>query len=63
MSGMPRKVTVTWMDGQQETYRCARAHVEEDVLWLTQDKYPATDEPVRSIPLANVRIWTVEDPW
>lgn len=53
------KVTITWMDGQQETYWCAKVRVEEGALRLLQDRYPATDEPDRGIPLANVREWTV----
>jgi hypothetical protein len=55
-------VTVTWMDGKQETYRCPRANVVNDVLWLDQDHYPRSDEPARRIPLVNVRIWTVDEP-
>jgi hypothetical protein len=54
-------VVVTWMDGKQEVYRCARTRTEEGILRLIQDTYPASDEPGRSIPLANVRIWTVND--
>lgn len=61
MSGRVRTVVVTWMDGMQETYRCADAHTGTDgVLYLNQDRYPASDEPQRRIPLANVRIWTVD---
>jgi hypothetical protein len=55
------KVTVTWMDGQQEVYRCAKVRSDDGVLRLIQDHYPASDEPSRAIPLANVRIWTVHN--
>jgi hypothetical protein len=54
-------VTVTWLDGQQETYRCKNATVRDGVLWLDYDHYPRSEEPVRRIPLGNVRIWTVEE--
>lgn len=50
-------VVVTWIDGTQETYRCYEAHAKDGVLYLTQRMH--SGEPERSIPLANVRIWTV----
>ena len=56
------KVTVIWLDGKEETYRCQHATVHDDVLWLDYDRYPRSDEPARRIPLANIRIWTVADP-
>jgi hypothetical protein len=50
-------VTVTWMDGRQETYACDDYRVREGVLWLDPPRRGAV-EPKRRIPLANVRIWT-----
>ncbi len=48
-------VTVTWMDGQQETYVCLDARTSDGELTLA----PFSDEDPRwVIPLANVRIWT-----
>jgi hypothetical protein len=55
-------ITVTWMDGKQETYRCQHATVRDEVLWLDHDRYPRSDEPARRIPKANVRSWTVDEP-
>jgi hypothetical protein len=49
------------MDGQQDTYRCAEIRTSDGMLRLIQDRYPATDEPNRAIPLYNVRIWTVDE--
>lgn len=54
-------VVVTWMDGQQETYRCDKTRVDNGVLYLVRNRYPASDEPQRAIPLVNVRIWLVSD--
>ncbi len=54
-------VTVTWMDGLQETYRANYVRVTEGVLYLTRATYPRSDDPARSIPLANVRIWTMDE--
>lgn len=54
-------VTVTWMDGRQETYRCHDARTGiEGVLHLHQQMH--SGEPYRGIPPANVRIWTRTDP-
>jgi hypothetical protein len=59
MGGPSVTLTVTWLDGRQETYRCAEAIAGADgVLRLYQPKYPDTGEPFRAIPLAGVRIWT-----
>lgn len=53
-------VTVTWMDGQQETYRCKEWNVDNGLLWLIPlPNRPPADHPGRCIPLVNVRIWTV----
>ena len=62
MASRPVTVVVTWMDGKQEVYRCNSTRTSDGVLWLIQDRYPASEQPSRSIPLANVRIWTVDDP-
>lgn len=61
MSGLPVTVVVTWMDGKQEVYSAQNVLVTEGVLHLTQNKYPRSDNPARSIPLCNVRIWTVDE--
>jgi hypothetical protein len=54
-------VIVTWMDGQQETYRCKGWNVENGLLlWLIPlPNRPPADHPGRCIPLVNVRVWTV----
>lgn len=54
-------VTITWLDGQQETYRCQHAVVRDGVLFLDHDRFPASGEPGRRVPLAGVRLWTVDD--
>lgn len=51
-------VTVTWMDGKQDTYRCYDAYAKDGVLHLTQ--HMNSGEPVRAFPVANIRIWTTE---
>ena len=53
------KVTVTWMDGTQETYTCYDARITDGVLVLNQRMH--SGQPARRIPLANVRIWTQEE--
>jgi len=50
-------ITVTWIDGMQETYHCVTWHVREGFLALVARQ----PEPERRIPLASVRIWTVTD--
>ena len=52
----------TWIDGRQETCRRHDIIVCENILWLNWDRYPRSNEPFRRIPLANVRIWTADDP-
>ena len=49
-------VIVTWLDGQQETYRCEGYKAIDGVLWLTQRTH--SSEPARAIPLSGVRIFT-----
>ena len=56
-----KTVTVTWMDGKQETYRCDLMSVADDILSLDFYKYPRRDEPAPRIPLVNVRTWTVAE--
>lgn len=51
-------VTVTWLDGKQETYRCYDAQARDGVLYLSQRMHSL--EPMRAIPLGSVRIWTRE---
>lgn len=55
---MELTVTVTWMDGKQETYRCYDARARAIPLHLTQRLN--SGQPARAIPLASVRIWTTE---
>jgi len=55
-------VTVTWMDGTEEIYRCGEHTVRDGVLSLWQPKYPRTEDQNRFIPLAGVRIYTVDQP-
>lgn len=53
------KITVTWIDGLQETYECPDYRVHEGVLYL--DPSPGglgPAQPQRVIPLRNVRIFT-----
>jgi hypothetical protein len=51
-------VTVTWMDGKQETYPIEKWEVTDSgrLLWLTRE---ANMLPPYCVPLANVRVWTV----
>ncbi len=49
-------VTVTWMDGQQESYVAETAFVEGGVLKIDPTR---RHEAVRYVPLATVRIFTV----
>ena len=49
-------VTVTWMDGQQESYVAETAFVENGVLKINP---PRRHEAVRFVPLTTVRIFTV----
>ena len=53
-----KTVTVTWMNDQQETFRVQSIRDEGGILTLSSpNEY---SQPVRNIPLANVRIWTVD---
>jgi hypothetical protein len=52
-------IVVTWLDGKQETYTCYDYRVSEGVLFLNQRMH--SGQPGRAIPLAGLRIWTVED--
>jgi hypothetical protein len=52
-------ITVTWTDGQQESYECPDYRVVDQILYL--DPSPgvfAPAQPRRVIPLCNVRIFT-----
>jgi hypothetical protein len=56
------KITVTWTNGQKETYDCKSWVVEESkLLWLEPQEYDihTPSEPARCIPLRNVQIWTL----
>lgn len=53
-------VTVTWMDGMQETYPCYTAHTDGSGANLYLSQRMHSGQPKRGIPLANVRIWTVD---
>jgi hypothetical protein len=54
-------VTITWMDGKQETYTCHNAQEGNGVLYLQQPTYPDTGQPHRQFPIASIRTWTTED--
>jgi hypothetical protein len=51
-------ITVTWMDGKQETYRTQRWEIRDGelLLWSPND----VGVPNRHVPLAGVRTWTEE---
>lgn len=49
-------ITVTWMDGKQESYPVSEFTVREGVLYLQPREH--TQDPNRAIPVANVRMWT-----
>jgi hypothetical protein len=49
-------VTITWMDGLQETYDCYSTLVKDGVLYLQQRMH--SGQPLRAFPVANVRTWT-----
>ncbi|HEV2175273.1 MAG TPA: hypothetical protein VGR71_16990 [Nitrospira sp.] len=51
------RITVTWLDGMKETYRCDEWYVKEGVLFLVPDRHDPSSVK-RCIPLRNVRIWT-----
>ncbi len=55
-------VTVTWMDGQKETYPCNTVEVADGRLMLSS-VYKSTMvtqvKNERAFPLANVRIYVV----
>lgn len=56
-------ITVTWMDGLSETFRCESWALTDACLWLKPEPSLAAygkEEPARCIPLYNVRIWTAE---
>jgi len=50
-------VVVTWLDGKQETYGAEKAFVEKEVLQIHPVERYGT---MRYVPLANVRIFTVD---
>jgi hypothetical protein len=52
-----KTVTVTWMDGKQETYTADSTGVEDGRLKIYQAR--GSDEPFRAIPLCNVREYTI----
>ena len=56
-----KTVVITWMDDRQYVYHAAYINVREGVLLLDQDKFPASSEPARRFPLANIRTWTVDE--
>ena len=53
------RVTVTWIDDTSESYGCNDARVSDGVLFLSQRMY--SSEPFHSIPLVNVRFYTVDE--
>jgi hypothetical protein len=53
------RITVTWLDGVQETYDCPDYRISDGILYL--DPAPGglgPAQPRRVIPLGNVRIFT-----
>lgn len=63
--GDTESVTVTWMDGKQETYPCNTVRDDDGVLRLStvyKGSIGLSNDQVhdeRSFPLANVRIYAV----
>jgi len=63
--GEIESVTVTWMDGKQETYSCNTIRDDHGVLQLSKvykGSIGLSDDQVtneRNIPLANIRIYVV----
>lgn len=54
-------VTVTWMDGVQEIYRCDAYSASDGSLYLQGEGSRYSGGRVqRSIPLHNVRVWKGE---
>lgn len=56
---MDDEVTITWMDGTQETYPCYGWRVEGGVLFLTQRMH--SSQPKRAFPIDNIRTWTAKN--
>lgn len=54
-----KTVVVTWMDRSQETYTCDSADTGTDRVLRLYPRGTYSSEPVRCIPLDNVRIYTV----
>lgn len=52
-----KTVTVTWVNGESETYRVQNIRDEGGILTLTSPN--DVSQPDRHIPLGNVRMWTV----
>lgn len=53
-------VTVTWLDGTQETYTGRDVQVtDRNNLVISQQMH--SRDPVRVIPLDNVRIYTLDE--
>ena len=62
--GEIESVTITWMDGKQETYPCNRIQDDNGVLKLStlyKGSIGFSDQVSneRSFPLANVRVYVV----
>lgn len=60
--GDTESVTITWMDGKQETYPCNTVRDDDGVLKLSSVYKSTMVTQVsneRSFPLANVRVYAV----
>lgn len=51
-------ITVTWMDGKQEDYRCEEYAVADGMLRLYPPRHGLPEQPMRIVPMCNVRIVT-----
>jgi hypothetical protein len=58
---MNTTVVVTWMDGTQETYACYTAQTDGSGANLILTQRMHSGQPKRVIPLASVRIYTVDE--
>ena len=54
-----KKITITWMDGQEKTYTCKSVEVEDGRLKIWQPS--PSPEPYRAVPLCNVREYTIAE--
>ena len=68
MRWLPQDITITWMDGETVTMRCAGmcdavSTVEDGILTvLKRDGEMAPIERLLMVPLVNVRHWKLRTP-